>query len=154
MGGIIEGFGQIALGSVEDMQERRRIADESAAERGYLGRMAADTLQRGAVETGRQRSVGSATAAQQRTAYAASGVDPTVGTAAQVQANTQGAAEIDAQTIKNNAAAEAWGFEQAKQRTFQEQRAKYEAQDRKLAGSLLGGYGKFIGGIAKMGGGG
>jgi hypothetical protein len=80
--------------------ENRRLSEFAAR----------DALQRGAVEAGQARIAGSKMAGRQKVAYAASGVDPTVGTAAQVQAETAATSELEAATIENNAAREAWGF--------------------------------------------
>ncbi len=70
----------------------------------------ADALRRGGVDAGKIRQKGSRIAEEQKVAYANSGVDSSVGTAANVQADTAAISELDAQTAKNNAAREAWGF--------------------------------------------
>lgn len=71
---------------------------------------AADTVARGNREAAFQRMEGGDLVGRQKVAYAASGVDPTVGTAAAVQADTRARSEMDAMQIENNAAREAWGF--------------------------------------------
>jgi hypothetical protein len=92
--------------------------------------------------------------AKQRTAYANSGVDSTVGTAAQVQANTSMQGELDAQMAKNNAAREVWGYQQAKKQAQEDFQAKNDAASRKAAGTVVGGAGKLAGGVASLMGGG
>jgi len=46
----------------------------------------------------------------QRAALAASGIDPNVGSSAEIQADTNLLGTLDALTIRNNAAREAWGY--------------------------------------------
>jgi len=70
---------------------------------------AADTLRQGALLAGLKRMQGSKLVAKQRLAYGASGVDAGVGTPAGVMAETSAIAELDAQTLQNNAVREAWG---------------------------------------------
>ena len=72
-------------------------------------RSAVDANQRGAVLAGLARMRGSKLASQQQVAFAAGGVDSSVGTAADVIAETALMTELDADTISNNAAREAWG---------------------------------------------
>lgn len=71
---------------------------------------AADAVARGNREAGIIRSKGTQLAGQQKMAYVAGGVDPTVGSAAQVASDSRYYAELDAQTAENNAAREAWGY--------------------------------------------
>lgn len=71
---------------------------------------AADATMRGGQAAGRQRMEGSQLVEAQRVAYAASGVDTTVGTPANVMADTAAMSELDAKIIENNAAREAWGI--------------------------------------------
>lgn len=152
MGGMIAGLGQVGLGALEGIEEGKRIREQGQAERAFFLHGAADAQARGGVSAGRAREAGSALVAEQAAGYADSGVDPSRGTAAQVQANTQMRAELDAQTIKNNAAAEAWGFDQARKRSWEEEKAKSSANERRMVGTILGGAGTFMSGAAKFGG--
>ena len=71
---------------------------------------AADALQRGRIQ---EQQIGTQTrvlGGAQRAAYAASGVDPNVGSASEVQAENQNLGLLDQLTARNNAAREAWGF--------------------------------------------
>lgn len=151
MGGVISGLGQVGLGAWEGIEEEKRIREQGEAERKFFLHGAADAQARGGVAAGRAREAGSALVAEQAAGYADSGIDPTKGTAAQVQANTQMRAELDAQTLKNNAAAEAWGFDQARKRSWQEEQAKSAANTRRTVGTILGGTGTAIGGAMKFG---
>lgn len=93
-------------------EQQSRFEQQQARENATLAdRAAADALQRGGLEAGKVRVQGGQLAAQQQAAYAASGVDPTVGTAANVSADSRAMAELDARTAENNAAREAWGFQ-------------------------------------------
>jgi hypothetical protein len=71
---------------------------------------AQDALQRGQIEESRQRLQTRQTIGASRAAQAASGVDVSSGSAADVQASEAGLGELDALTIRNNAQREAWGY--------------------------------------------
>lgn len=144
MGGIISGAGQIVTGGMGMVQETENNWKEYDATAAHDMHGAADALQRGAIESGRLRSMGSDMIARQQVGYANSGVDPTIGTAANVQAGTAAAAELDAQTAKNNAAAEAWGFDQHRAQAYDQLKAKNDESIRKGVGSILGGGGQML----------
>ncbi len=72
---------------------------------------ASDALGRGDVAAKIRRQQAQQTAGEQRTALAAQGIDVNSGTAADIQGNTTYLGELDAQTIRNNAAREAWGYQ-------------------------------------------
>lgn len=97
---------------VANMQEATSQRVEAETNRDLADRAAADAVDRGNQLSGRTRVQVSQLVAKQRVAYANSGVDPNVGTAANVQADTAAAGELDAITRENNAAREAWGFKQ------------------------------------------
>lgn len=71
---------------------------------------AQDAVERGAEEESRYRTGVRDLIGSQRTGFAASGVDVGYGSAVDVQADTAFLGELDALTIRNNAAREAWGF--------------------------------------------
>jgi hypothetical protein len=73
-------------------------------------RQADDAIARGHEAELRAGRQGKQIIGAQRAAYAASGVDVSSGTPAAVEADTQALSELDALTIKNNAALEAWGY--------------------------------------------
>lgn len=107
-------------------------------------RAAADAMQRGYQEAGRARMAGSQLVAEQKVAAAASGVDPTVGTPAQVSAGTAAIAEIDARTLENNAAREAWGFTTKAKRLRAKVKSEEEALPLRMAGRVLTSQGRVI----------
>lgn len=67
------------------------------------------TMQAGGIEAGKVRMKGSSIIAQQRVAFGASGVDGTMGTAADLATSSRLMSELDAQTTLNNAARQALG---------------------------------------------
>lgn len=71
---------------------------------------AADAIARGQVAEGRQRNAGKSFIGQQRTGFAGQGVDVTSGSASAVQGEAQAMSALDALTIRNNAAREAFGY--------------------------------------------
>lgn len=70
-----------------------------------------DAVARGNQAAAVARMRASSLIGEQQVAYAASGVDIGVGTPAATMAQTRMLSELDAQTIHNNAAREAWGYE-------------------------------------------
>lgn len=84
----------------------------------------------------------------QRTAQAANGIDVNSGSAAQLQDDTSMIGELDALTIQNNAAREAYGYKvQAKQDILNAAQVKTNASNR-ATGSILGGLGGAFGSFA------
>lgn len=143
------GYASLFIGLAETMhsveaEKKENEAQQAEAARNQLlaERAAQDALSRGNVDASKARSEGTVTADAQFSAYANSGVDPTVGTAAAVQASTRAQAELDAQTLKNNAAREAWGF-RTQGLSYQRQ-AGLDAQRSKTkqAATILGGAGQ------------
>lgn len=111
---------------------------------------AEDAIARGYEASSRLRTQAAGLMGNQRSTYAASGVDPTVGSAASVTADTKSLSELDRITIANNAAREAYGY--------RSQAAGFRAQGQ-LA--LMGGrnaaaayraqsYGTLLGGAAEL----
>lgn len=125
MGGIISaGFG-LAGDAVQLTNSRQnRIAGNAAfaQAKGWETNDAVDALRRGALAAGLQRMKGSQVVARQRVGYAASGVDSTVGTPADVASGTEAFNEFDALTIENNAAREALGHKRTVQQLDQKQK--------------------------------
>ncbi|MGH9811527.1 MAG: hypothetical protein ACRD4T_00175 [Candidatus Acidiferrales bacterium] len=120
---------------VEDAEGNALLAEQAAADARIRGGMAA----------GRARLKRGQLLARQKVAYAASGVDPTVGTPAAVQASTDALGELDALTIEANAAREAWGLgRQGQQLKKQADRERRRTQYQQL-GAILGGFGDVVG---------
>lgn len=111
---------------------------------------AADSLQRGYADAGQARRAGAMVAAKQKVAYANSGVSADVGTAANVQASTEALAELDAMTLENNAAREAFGY-RVHGMDFQTQAGiNASRRGREIAGTILGTAGTFASNAAKQ----
>ncbi|WP_223513985.1 hypothetical protein [Pseudomonas sp. GL-R-26] len=84
----------------------------------------------------------------QRTAQAANGIDVNSGSASQLQDDTAMLGELDALTIQNNAAREAYGYRvQAQQDRKNAAQVKINAGN-KATGSILGGIGGAFGSFA------
>lgn len=71
---------------------------------------ARDAIERGKTKEGRFRRDVSQLKGSQRARLAAQGIDISSGSAGYLQADTAVIGEVDALTIRNNAAREAWGF--------------------------------------------
>ena len=71
---------------------------------------AVDAVLQGSEDANRVRRQGRKVGGQQRAALAAGGVDVNTGVAAQLQDETEYFTELDATTVRNNAARAAWGF--------------------------------------------
>lgn len=109
--------------------------------------MAADALARGREAEIRHRQGTRKLIGSQRAAFAASGVDisDADSTAVNVFADTAALSEIDALTIRSNAAREAWGH-RAKAREFAAQGQIYEYEgDQRAIGEVLGSAGSVMG---------
>lgn len=84
----------------------------------------------------------------QRSAQAANGIDVNSGSASQLQDDTAMLGELDALTIQNNAAREAYGYRvQANQDRLNAAQAKVNAGNQ-ATGSILGGLGSAFGSFA------
>lgn len=88
---------------------QNRVAKNNAI---LADRAAADATARGAIEESRQRAVGRLTIGSQKAAFAASGINLSSETAVDIQSSQAGLNELDALTIRANAAREAAGFQQ------------------------------------------
>lgn len=133
-GAVIQGGLSIDSSIQEGIAEKKQ-ADANTA---MANEAAADALARGTKDAGVLRMEGSQAAARQMVAFANSGVDATVGTAANVQAGTKAAAELDALTAENNAAREAWGYKKHGI-DFQTQAGiNASRRNREIAGTVLG----------------
>ncbi len=98
-----------------------------------------DAKARGGLAAGEARMEGSQLAATQGFLYANSGVDATVGTAANVQAATAALAEKDALTIKNNAAREAWGHAKTTKKLKTQMNMNLGRANDRMTATILGG---------------
>jgi hypothetical protein len=96
---------------------------------------AQDAVARGAQEESRFRSGVRGLAGSQKAGFAAGNVDVGFGSAVDVQADTAFLGELDALTIRTNAAREAWGYKvQAEDLTRRGQIARMEGAQAREAG--------------------
>lgn len=106
---------------------------------GVSEQAAKDALARGTIEADDMRRQTDRTIGTQRTAFAANGIDVNTGSAGQIQNDTAALGELDALTILNNAAREAYGYKvQAIDQRQQGKLAKYQGK-MEAFGSILGG---------------
>lgn len=96
-----------AVGSSKAGKANQRLAEANAA---VAEIQAADAIQRGEIEEGIHRTKVKGIIGSQRAAFAAAGVDVNSGSAVDVQADSAKFGELDALTIRTNAAREAWGY--------------------------------------------
>lgn len=99
----------------EEAGVQRRQASESQAKiqdfNAHIADLQADdAIDRGAEAESAYRTQIKQTIGQQRTAFAASNIDVSFGSAVDVQADAAYLGELDALTIRTNAAREAWGY--------------------------------------------
>lgn len=106
----------IAMGvsALMSAQQNKQAGEASAAanmQNAAISRaQAADSLKRGEFEADQQRIKTAGAVGTQRAGFAGNGVDVNSGSAALVQDDTAALGELDALTIRNNAAREAWGY--------------------------------------------
>lgn len=147
MGGIISGGYQFGTAfdrasSAKAANDYELFSAQRAAETGQL-----EAQQDGNFEAGKMRMLATQLIARQRTAYAASGVDPTQGTPVSVMADTRLLAEQDALIVENNAARKVRGHKlqgEYAQRTWQ---TKNTEIDNTRTGDLVGGGASMLSGF-------
>lgn len=121
--------------SIQGGIEQKKQSDQNIA---LANEAAADASRRGGVAAGVARTGASRLAAAQRVAYSTSGVDATTGTAADVQTETSARGELDALTIENNAAREAWGFKSHGMAFAKQAGLDSSRTNREIAGGIIG----------------
>jgi hypothetical protein len=116
IGGTIQAIGGLKSGNAAERQglaqqaasqDEAGLADYNAA---VAELQAADAIARGTEDEQRFRSRVRGAIGAQRAGFAASNIDVNYGTAVDVQADAAFLGELDALTIRSNAAREAWGF--------------------------------------------
>lgn len=120
-GSLLTAQGQAAAGKAN-----KQIADYNAQ---VAELQAEQALKRGREDESRLRLQTRQTAGSQRAALAAMGIDVDDGTAGQIQDDTTYFGELDALTIRNNAALEAWGY-------------RTQATDYRMQGDLAAAHGR------------
>lgn len=112
----IQAYGQKKQGDAAKKagEQQRKASESQAALADYNAKVAdlqaQDAIERGAEEEGRFRSTVRLTIGAQRAGIAAGNVDVGFGSAVDVQADAAYLGELDALTLRTNAAREAWGF--------------------------------------------
>jgi hypothetical protein len=142
-GSLFSAYGKLKAG-----REQQKMFEQNAQ---FADWQAADAFDRGAVNEKRQRQTTEQVIGAQRTSLAAQNVDVNQGSSLDVQADAAYLGELDALTIRNNAAKEAYGYQvQAKDLR---QRGKYANQEGQMGAinSILGGGSSLL--LAKYGGG-
>lgn len=120
--------------------EQGKYLDEVAkVNAGISNRAAQDAITRGGIEADEQRKTTQQVIGAQRAGFAAGNIDVNTGSAGQIQNDTAALGELDALTIMNNAAREAYGYKvQAMDQRQQGKLAKYQGK-MGAVGSILGG---------------
>ena len=127
-----------------------------------------DALERGAEEESRFRAGVRGLVGSQRAGFAAGNIDVGYGSAVDVQADAAFLGELDALTIRTNAAREAWGYQVEEEDLHRQaeiarkggvmaaaEGAARQTQSRyEMAGTLIGGGTSLLAGSYGMGGGG
>lgn len=146
MGAISTMFG--AAAQIFTAQPAADAANAASTTQYNRERLQADTAitqaqQQGAYASGKTRIAGDQLAAQQRTAYADSGVVSSSGTAANVQGNTMALSELDAQQQSINAAKQVYGFKVARDQSREDFFNRQATTDNTEQAAVLGGVSKF-----------
>src|SRR5262245_14171461 len=126
-GAGLQGYGQWKAGSAA-----KKAGEEAGALEDYNARVeeeaARDALVRGALGEQQQRQLTRGIIGTQRAGFASQGVDVGTGSALDVQADAAYLGELDALTIRNNAAREAHGYQ------VEAERARRRGQYARLTG--------------------
>lgn len=148
IGATVGGSVFSAYSKVKAGQEQQKMFDQNAQ---FADWQATDALDRGAVNEKRQRQTTEQVIGGQRTSLAAQNVDVNKGSSLDVQADAAYLGELDALTIRNNAAKESYGF--SVQANDLRQRGKYAKQEGQMdaINTVLGGGSSLL--LAKYGGG-
>lgn len=115
---------------------------------GLKDQAANDTIAAGNTSADWQRVRTGQAIGTQRSAQAANGIDVNSGSAAQLQDDTAMIGELDALTIANNAAREAYGYRVQAQQDRQNANQVLTNAGNKATGSILGGLGSAFGSFA------
>lgn len=147
----------VAIGAVSGLMSgmgQRDQANTQAAELRtnaiYLNRAANDAIARGRTESDLQRVQTQQLIGTQRVAQAASGGEVNTGTNAIIQQDTAQLGELDALTISNNAAREAYGYQVQASSNMSNAATVQKAGQKAVMSSVIGGA---VGGFSSGGGG-
>lgn len=148
IGTLVGGTALSSFSKLKAGREQQKMFEENAR---FADFQAGDALTRGKVNEKRQRHATEGVIGAQRTSLATQNVDVNAGSSLDVQADAAYLGELDALTIRSNAAKEAYGFKvQAKDLR---QRGKYAKQGGEMdaLNSIIGGGSSLL--LAKYGGG-
>jgi hypothetical protein len=144
-------IGGTALSSFSNMKAGREQQKMFERNAGFAEWQAADATTRGKINEKRQRQATEGVIGAQRTSLATQNVDVNAGSSLDVQADAAYLGELDALTIRSNAAKEAYGFKvQAEDYRLRGKYAKQEG-DMRAVQSIIGGGSSLL--LAKYGGG-
>jgi hypothetical protein len=115
---------------------------------GFKRRTAQEVLNAGDTSADWQRVRTGQAIGTQRSAQAANGIDVNSGSAAQLQDDTAMLGELDALTIQNNAAREAYGYQVQANQDIKNARQAVSNGRTAATGSILGGFGNAFGSFA------
>lgn len=107
IGAMAVGTGVSVYGQVQAGRAQRKVANYNARVQEIAAR---DAEHRGRIEEGKQREGTARLLAAQRARLAAGGVDIDSGSALELLTGTAEVGEMDALTIRSNAAREVWGL--------------------------------------------
>lgn len=148
IGTLVGGTALSSFSKLKAGREQQKMFEENARFADY---QSGDALTRGKVNEKRQRQATEGVIGAQRTSLATQNVDVNAGSSLDVQADAAYLGELDALTIRSNAAKEAYGF-QVQARDFRT-RGKYAKQGGEMdaVNSIIGGGSSLL--LAKYGGG-
>lgn len=152
VGGMIQGIAGIWLGTEEAIADSKASIEQAQLEQAALGYNARQAEIRGNREAGRLKMLGGQARAGEKLKYIAGGEDASSGSAAAVLSDSAAMTELDAQTVRNNAAREAWGMRLQKEQSKSNLQTKLGSIQRKQYGSIASGLGSFAEGAAGKGG--
>ena len=148
IGATVVGTGLSAYSKLKAGRKQQEMFERNA---GFADWQAEDALARGAINEKRARQHTEEVIGAQRTSFAVQHVDVNLGSALDVQADAAYLGELDALTIRNNAAKEAYGYEvQADDLRLRGQYAQQEGE-MDAFNTLLGGGSQLL--LARYGGG-
>lgn len=133
------------LSGIGAKQQADAQAEADLANARALRLRALEVMQQGQRQSGQARMAGSKAIAGQKVAFAANGVDSTSGTPLSLMADSRMMSELDATTLRNNAAREARGIQTQAGQLEKQAAATRRAGNWSLAGSLIGAAGQSAG---------
>lgn len=125
------------MGAQQAQQQGAATAEANLQNAAFADAAANDAIKRGEFESDQSRIDTRGMIGAQRAGFAANGVDVNSGSAADIQDDTAALGELDALTIKNNAAREAWGYRKQSQQYQQTARNAQRSARSSMFGSLL-----------------